>query len=89
MRNIVTRIVEKAGADKVMHFLVCMAAAMAVAVATGSAVAGAAAAMAVGIGKELYDKATGEEFDWRDVAADAVGAVAGAAAWALMEILKH
>ena len=72
MRNIVTRIVEKAGADKVMHFLVCMA-----------------AAMAVGIGKELYDKATGEEFDWRDVAADAVGAVAGAAAWALMEILKH
>ena len=88
MENLITKIVEMAGADKVMHFLACMTAAMAACVATGSAVAGTAA-VGVGVGKEIYDRLTGEEFDWRDVAADAAGAVAGAAAWALMEMIGH
>lgn len=86
MENLITKLVEKAGADKVMHCLVCMVVTMAAAAATGSAAVGAATAMAIGIGKELYDKATGEEFDWRDVAADAAGAVA---AWALCALIGN
>lgn len=78
MENIVTKIVEKVGTDKVMHCLACMVVAMTVSVWTGYAAVGAVAAVAVGIGKEVYDKLMGEDFDWKDVAADAVGAAAGA-----------
>lgn len=41
-------------------------------------VIGAFVAIVVGVLKELYDKLAGEEFDWKDLAADAVGAVFGA-----------
>ena len=78
MENLVTKIVNKVGTDKVMHVETCALIAVVAKRCTGSAVIGAAVAFGVGLLKELYDAATGEEFDWRDVAADAVGAVFGA-----------
>ena len=78
MENIITKIVDKVGSDKVMHVETCALIAVVAKRCTGSVVIGAAVAFGVGLLKELYDAATGEEFDWRDVAADAVGAVVGA-----------
>lgn len=78
-------------ADKIKHAGACAAiaagAGMAVGVTTGSpwaaptaALAGFQAAMAAGLAKEYGDKcAPGNRWDWADVAADAVGAAAGAA----------
>lgn len=77
MENLVTKIVDKVGSDKVMHVETCALIAVVAKRCTGSAVIGAAVAFGVGLLKELYDKTTGEEFDWKDVAADAVGAVVG------------
>lgn len=78
MENIITKIVDKVGSDKVMHVETCALIAVVAKRCTGSAVVGAAVALGVGLVKELYDVATGEEFDWMDVAADAVGAAIGA-----------
>lgn len=80
MENIVTRIVDKVGTDKVMHAEACAFVASVVSVYAHNALIGAIAAIVVGVLKELYDKSTGEEFDWKDLAADAVGAVFGAVA---------
>lgn len=80
MENIVTRIVDKVGTDKVMHAEACAFVASVVSVYTHNALIGAIAAIVVGVLKELYDKSTGEEFDWKDLAADVVGAVFGAVA---------
>lgn len=77
MENIITKIVDKVGSDKVMHVETCALIAVVAKRYTGSAVIGFVVALGVGLLKELYDKASGEDFDWRDVAADAVGAVAG------------
>lgn len=77
MENIVTKIVFKVGADKVMHLLAC---ALIGALATAylhSVVLGAMAALVVGVLKKVYDMATGEKLDLGDIAADAVGAVLG------------
>lgn len=77
MENLVTKIVDKVGSDKVMHVETCMLIAVVAKRSTGSVVIGAAVALGVGLLKELYDATTGEVFDWRDVEADAVGAVVG------------
>lgn len=78
MENIITKIVDKVGSDKVMHVETCALIAVVAKRCSGSVVIGAAVALGVGLLKELYDVATGEVFDWKDVAADAVGAVVGA-----------
>lgn len=78
MENIITKIVNKVGSDKVMHVETCVLIAVIAKRCTGSVVIGAAVALFAGILKECYDVATGEQFDWKDVAADAVGAVIGA-----------
>lgn len=77
MENLVTKIVNKVGTDKVMHVETCALIAVVAKRCTGSRVIGAAVAFAAGLLKELYDTTTGEEFDWKDVAADAIGAVVG------------
>lgn len=78
MENVITKIVDKVGTDKVMHAETCALIAVVAKRCTGSMVIGAAVALGAGLVKELYDVATGEVFDWKDVAADAVGAVVGA-----------
>lgn len=78
MENVITKIVDKVGSDKVMHAETCALIAVVAKRSTGSMVIGAAVALGVGLLKELYDVATGGVFDWKDVAADAVGAVVGA-----------
>ena len=80
MENIVTRIVDKVGTDKVMHAEACALISSVVSVYAHNVLIGAIAAIVVGVLKELYDKSTGEEFDWKDLAADVVGAVFGAVA---------
>lgn len=77
MENIITKIVDKVGSDKVMHMETCALIAVVAKRCLGSAAIGFVVALGVGLLKELYDKATGEDFDWKDVAADAVGAVVG------------
>lgn len=78
MENLITKIVNKVGSDKVLHVETCALISAAVTRYTHNAIIGAAVAFGVGLLKEAYDKATGEEFGWKDVAADAVGALAGA-----------
>lgn len=77
MENLVTKIVDKVGTDKVMHVETCALIAVVAKRCTGSAAIVFVVAFGVGLLKELYDAATGEDFDWKDVAADAVGAVVG------------
>lgn len=78
MENIITKIVDKVGSDKVMHVETCALIAVVAKRSSGCVVIGAAVALGVGLLKELYDVATGGVLDWKDVAADAVGAVVGA-----------
>lgn len=78
MENVITKIVDKVGTDKVMHVETCALIAVVAKRCTGSAAIGFVVALGVGLLKELYDVATGEVFDWKDVVADAVGAVVGA-----------
>lgn len=78
MENIVTRIVDKFGTDKVMHAEACAFIAAVVTAYTHNEVIGAVVSIVIGVLKELYNESTGEEFDWKDLAADAVGAVFGA-----------
>lgn len=78
MENIITKIVDKVGSDKVMHVETCALMSVMAKRCSGSCVIGAAVALGVGLLKELYDAATGEEFDWKDVVADVVGVVVGA-----------
>ena len=78
MENIITKIVDKMGSDKVMHVETCALIAVVAKRCSGCVVIGAAVALGVGLLKELYDVATGGVLDWKDVAADAVGAVVGA-----------
>ena len=78
MENVITKIVDKVGSDKVMHFETCALIAVVAKRCSGCGGTGAAVALGVGLLKELYDVATGGVFDWKDVAADAVGAVVGA-----------
>ena len=66
MENIITNIVDKVGSDKVMHVETCALISAAVTRYTHNALIGAAVALVVGLLKELYDVATGEEFDWRN-----------------------
>lgn len=72
--------------DKIQHFTVCLilSAIVAVIVAfisknAGAAMfAGASSGMALGVGKEYGDKnAIGNVWDWKDISADALGAVVG------------
>ena len=78
MENVITKIVDKVGSDKVMHAETCALIAVVAKRSSDCVVIGAAVALGVGLLKELYDVATGGVFDWKDVAADAVGAVVGA-----------
>ena len=78
MENIITKIVDKMGSDKVMHVETCALIAVVAKRCSGCVVIGAAVALGVGLLKELYDVATGGVLDWKDVAADAVGVVVGA-----------
>lgn len=78
MENIITKIVDKVGTDKVIHAETCaLISAMATRCAHNAAI-GFTVALGIGVLKELYDVIIGEEPDWKDVVADAVGAVAGA-----------
>lgn len=61
--------------DKVKHFGVCFGITLSLGLI--SPWLGALVAAAVGIGKEVYDKLRGGNFDLWDIAADAVGAVIG------------
>lgn len=76
----------KLQSDKLQHFIVCLLVAMIVALIvafisknTGAAMfAGASSGMALGVGKEYGDeKAIGNFWDWKDIRADALGAVIG------------
>lgn len=76
----------KLQSDKLQHFAVCLilSAIVAVIVAfmsknAGAAMfAGASSGMALGVGKEYGDeKAVGNFWDWKDISADALGAVIG------------
>ena len=78
MENKIAKIVDKFGADKVMHAEMCAFIAAVATAYTHDMVIGAFVAIVVGVLKELYDKLAGEEFDWKDLTADAVGAVFGA-----------
>ena len=78
MENKIAKIVDKFGTDKVMHAEMCAFIAAVATAYTHDLVIGAFVAIVVGVLKELHDKLAGEEFDWKDLAADAVGAVYGA-----------
>jgi uncharacterized protein YfiM (DUF2279 family) len=78
MENKIAKIVDKFGADKVMRAEMCAFIAAVATAYTHDAMVGFAVALEIGILKELYDVATEEDLDWKDLAADAVGAVFGA-----------
>lgn len=78
MENKIAKIVDKFGADKVMQAEMCAFIAAVATAYTHDAMVGFSVALEVGILKGLYDAATEEDFDWKDLAADAVGAVFGA-----------
>lgn len=59
MDNLVTKIVDKVGSDKVMHVETCALIAVVAKRCSGCVVIGAAVALGVGLLKELYDVATG------------------------------
>lgn len=76
----------KLQSDKLQHFIVCFLVAMIVALivafisknAGAAMFAGASSGMALGVGKEYGDaKAIGNFWDWKDICADALGAVVG------------
>ena len=84
--------------DKQAHAWACAFATMFVAhaatpllppiIAGSNAMIGLVGGLAVGYGKELYDKYVGKTgFSWGDLTADAVGAVAGALAWRLGNVI--
>lgn len=55
--------------DKVKHFAVCFG---------GTAIFGVGFGIGAGLAAEYKDKAWGGKWDWYDIAADALGTVAGA-----------
>lgn len=66
------------GKDKYLHFGVCAAVALVIGL-LHEPVTGALSGIMLGIGKEYGDhKAIGNEWSWGDLAADALGMVAGA-----------
>lgn len=72
----------KLQSDKLQHFIVCFLVALIVAFISKNAgaamFAGASSGMALGVGKEYGDaKAIGNFWDWKDICADALGAVVG------------
>lgn len=78
MENIITKIVDKVGTDKVIHAETCALISVMATRCAHNAAIGFTVSLGIGVLKELYDVITGEEPDWKDVAADAVGAVLGA-----------
>lgn len=84
--------------DHIKHFGVCLAVALsASSIEAGcgasfglSFVAGIIAGGAIGVGKEYGDMcAPGNKWDWKDIAADIVGAVVGSALGSLFSLLNH
>lgn len=82
--------------DKVLHFAVCAAVSLLAAVGIAllsndflcSAVAGFCSGFAIGVGKEYGDsKAIGNRWDWFDLLADTLGAIAGAVVGGLLAYL--
>lgn len=72
--------------DKIQHFAVCFLVAAIVAIivafisknAPAAMFAGASSGMALGVGKEYGDEKAVENFwDWKDINADALGAIVG------------
>lgn len=83
----------KVSRDKILHFAVCAVVALILAIVIAllskdflcSAVAGIYSGTAIGVGKEYGDyKAVGNRWDWYDMVADILGAIAGAAAGGLL-----
>jgi len=84
----------KIGKDKILHALVCMAAVFACGIATfwiskdASFASGIGLAIGLGFGKEYGDsKASGNKWDWLDIAADLIGTIIGAALLLLFWVL--
>ena len=86
------------GSDKIKHFGACMAVSATAAAIEGgggatplqAAAAGFMAGMAIGVGKEYGDScAPGNRWSWGDIAADAAGAAAGAAAFLCVGLIAQ
>ena len=79
--------------DKIQHFGACLlvglVASIIIAIISkgywSASISGIMSGIAIGIGKEYGDsKAIGNWWDWRDILADAIGAVVGACIGALL-----
>lgn len=84
--NVKQKLKMKLQSDKIQHFAVCLILSAIVALivsfmsknAGAAMFAGASSGMALGVGKEYGDKkAIGNFWDWKDINADALGAVIG------------
>ena len=62
--------------DKVLHLITCLFMAGIITALRGPLPA-LALTLLIGLAKELYDEARYQGFDWRDIAADILGMVAG------------
>lgn len=69
---------ERIGVDRLAHFAVSLAVAVAVTVNIG-AVWGVVLTLALGVAKECHDERYRYGWDWKDLAADAVGVAVGVA----------
>lgn len=85
----------KINADKVKHFIACLAISAVAAIIQSVAganylqsfVAGVIAGGAIGIGKEYGDQCSSiGHWDWSDILADLLGAIVGAASGSLMSL---
>ena len=71
------KLVEKVGADKLLHIVVSAVIMVVLGLILPTRVA-ALATLSVGIGKEVYDKVSGKGcFEWMDLVCDCIGILIG------------